>query len=274
MDLIGTVPGLRKVLDADRAAGRTVGLVPTMGALHEGHLSLIRRARAECGVVAVTIFVNPLQFGPGDDLTAYPRDLDADAVLAAAVGADHLFAPSVGDMFPDRPHTTVHVAEEGDGREGDFRPGHLDGVATVVAKLFAVAGACRAYFGEKDHQQVQVVRRMAADLSFPVEVVACPTVREADGLALSSRNAYLSPAERAAAPVLHHALRAGRELVEQGITDPEALGVAMAGVVDAEPAARLDYAEAVAEGAGAVRLYVAAWLGRTRLIDNLGASVP
>jgi len=274
MELITTVARFRAALDAERAAGRTVGLVATMGALHEGHLSLLRRAAEACDTVAVTVFVNPLQFGAGEDLADYPRNLAADATTAEAAGAGHLFAPSVDEMFPVRPLTTVHVAEIGDGREGAARPGHFDGVATVVAKLFAMAGPCRAYFGEKDHQQLEVVRRLAADLSFPVEVVACPTVREADGLALSSRNAYLSAAERAAAPVLYRALQAGRALVEQGVTDPAALGAAMAGVVASEPAARLDYAEAVPEReGGAVRLHVAARFGRTRLIDNLEAPV-
>ena len=272
MELIETVAGLRKALDADRAAGRSVGLVPTMGALHEGHLSLVRRAVEECDAVAATIFVNPLQFGPGEDLGSYPRDLEADAVLVEAAGVDHLFAPPVAEMFPGRPLTTVHVAEVGDDREGRFRPGHFDGVATVVAKLFNAAGPCRAYFGDKDHQQLQVVRRMAADLSFPVDVVACPTVREDDGLALSSRNAYLSPAERAAAPVLYQALLAGQALVEQGATDPAVLGAAMAAVVAAEPLAVLDYAEAVP--GPSIHLYVAARVGTTRLIDNLEATAP
>ncbi|MGI8685883.1 MAG: pantoate--beta-alanine ligase [Acidimicrobiales bacterium] len=274
MNLIDTIPALRKALDDERARGLMVGLVPTMGALHEGHLSLIRRAVAECKVVAVTVFVNPLQFGPAEDLAAYPRRLDDDAALAEAAGATYLFAPSVEEMFPGRTLTTVHVAEVGDALEGASRPGHFDGVATVAAKLFALAGPCRAYFGEKDRQQLEVVRRMAADLSFPVQIVACPTVREVDGLALSSRNAYLSPAERAAAPVLYQALVAGRDLVEQGVTDLTNVGAAMAGVVAAEPAARLDYAEAVPGGDGKVRLYVAAHIGTTRLIDNLEATAP
>ena len=185
-----------------------------------------------------------------------------------------MFAPSVEEMFPDGTLTIVHVAEVGDGREGRARPGHFDGVATIVAKLFAVAGPCRAYFGEKDHQQLEVVRRMAADLSFPVQIVACPTAREANGLALSSRNAYLSPAERAAAPVVHRALLAGRALVERGVTDQAAVGAAMAEVLATEPAARLDYAEALAGADGKVRLFVAARIGTTRLIDNLEATAP
>lgn len=273
MELIGTVAGFRRALDAERAAGRAVGLVPTMGALHDGHLSLVRRAAAECDEVAATVFVNPLQFTAADDLASYPRDLDGDAAKAAAAGVGYLFAPSGEEMFPEPPLTTVAVAGVSEGREGASRPGHFTGVATVVAKLFAVAGPCRAYFGEKDHQQLEVVRRMAADLSFPVEVVACPTVREPDGLALSSRNARLSPAERAAAPVLYRALRAGLDLAAAGGRDPAAIGRRMAGIVEAEPLAELDYAEAV-DGAGGLRLFVAARIGTTRLIDNLEVPAP
>ena len=269
MDLIETTAGLRTALDAARAEGRTVGLVPTMGAFHEGHLSLMRRAVAECDVVAVTVFVNPLQFGAGEDFDLYPRDLESDAVKAAAARVDVLFAPPGKEMFPTPPATTVAVAGPSEGREGASRPGHFAGVATIVAKLFALAGPCRAYFGEKDHQQLEVVRQMVADLSFPVDVVACPTVREADGLALSSRNAYLSPAERAAAAVLYRALVAGRDLASAGVTGPDVLGRAMADVVASEPLADLDYAESVAGEGGALRLYVAARVGATRLIDNL-----
>ena len=274
MNLIETVGGVRAALDAERAAGRTVGLVPTMGALHDGHLSLVRRAVSECDAVAVTVFVNPLQFGAGEDLATYPRDLEGDAALAGRAGADHLFAPAVEEMFPEPPLTSVQVAEVSEGGEGASRPGHFAGVVTIVAKLFAIAGACRAYFGEKDFQQLQVVRRMAADLSFPVEVVACPTVREADGLASSSRNRHLSPAERQAAPVLYRALVAGRDLAAGGCTDAAALRRAVAEVVEREPLARLDYAEVTADGPDAVRLLVAARVGTTRLIDNLEVPLP
>jgi pantoate--beta-alanine ligase len=274
LHLFDTVAAFRAALDGERAAGRSVGLVPTMGALHEGHLSLMRRAAAECGAVAATVYVNPLQFGPAEDLSTYPRDLDGDATLAERAGVAHLFAPAVDEMFPVPPLTTVHVAGLTEGGEGASRPGHFDGVATIVAKLFAIAGPCRAYFGEKDWQQLQVVRRMAADLSLPVEVVACPTVREPDGLALSSRNRHLSADERRAAPVLHRALEAGRALVAAGRTDPEDVRRAMAGVVAAEPLARLDYVEAAADGPGALRLLVAARVGATRLIDNLEAPLP
>ncbi len=268
MQVVVTVEGVRAALDAERAAGRRVGLVPTMGALHQGHLSLVRRAVAECDAVAVTVFVNPLQFGPGEDLDAYPRDLDADAGLAAAAGARYLFAPAAEEMFPGPVLTTVSVAGLGDDREGRSRPGHFAGVATVVTKLFAIAGPCRAYFGEKDHQQLQVVRRLVADLSLPVTVVACPTVRDADGLALSSRNAYLSAEERRAAPVLHRALLRGRAAAARGAGDDE-VRRSMARTVAAEPLARLDYAEVVADEDGGRRLFVAARLGTTRLIDNM-----
>lgn len=274
MELIATVAAFRAALDAERATGGRVGLVPTMGALHDGHLSLVRRAAADCDAVALTIFVNPLQFSAGEDLATYPRDLEADAALAAAAGVDHVFAPPVEEMFPAPPLTTVTVAGVSEGMEGASRPGHFTGVATVVAKLFAIAGPCRAYFGEKDHQQLEVVRRMVADLSFPVEIVACPTVREADGLALSSRNAYLAPDQRAAAPVLYQALQAGRALAEGGCADHDSLVAAMAGVIRAEPLAGLDYAEVVGGAGGPLRLYVAARVGRTRLIDNLEVPAP
>ena len=274
MQILDTVAAFRAALDAERAAGRTVGLVPTMGALHDGHVSLLRRAASECDVVAATIFVNPLQFGPAEDLATYPGDLQGDAALAEAAGVAHLLAPSVEEMFPEPPLTTVRVAELTEGGEGASRPGHFDGVATVVAKLFALAGPCRAYFGEKDWQQLQVVRRMAADLSFPVEVVACPTVREPDGLALSSRNRHLSDEERRAAPVLHRALLAGRALVAGGCTDAGELRRAMADAVAAEPLARLDYAEVGDGGPGALRLLIAARVGSTRLIDNVEVPRP
>ena len=200
MQVLDRLDAFRKELDAARAAGKTLGLVPTMGYLHEGHSSLIRRSTAECDVTAVTVFVNPLQFGANEDLSSYPRDLDRDVAIAEGAGAVVVFAPPVEEMYPGGPVlTSIHVAEVSEGMEGASRPGHFDGVATVVAKLFAIAGPCRAYFGEKDYQQLAVVRRMAADLSFPVDIVGCPIVREADGLAMSSRNVYLSADERGAA---------------------------------------------------------------------------
>jgi pantoate--beta-alanine ligase len=186
VQVIDRIDAFRKELDAARAAGQTVGLVPTMGYLHDGHASLIRRAAAECDVVGVTLFVNPLQFGPSEDLASYPRDLDADVRLVTECGAAYLFVPSLEEMYPTPVQTTVLVGDVGTRWEGVSRPGHFGGVATVVAKLFAQAGPCRAYFGEKDYQQLAVIRRMAADLSFPVDVIGCPTVRETDGLARSS----------------------------------------------------------------------------------------
>ena len=279
MRVIDTVAALRKELDAARAAGRTVGLVPTMGYLHEGHASLMDRARADCDIVVTTIFVNPLQFAPTEDLAAYPRDLERDTALAAAHGVDLVFTPSVDEMYPGgTPATTVTVAGVSERMEGASRPTHFAGVATVVAKLFAIAGPCRAYFGEKDFQQLAVIRRMAADLSMPVDVVGCPTVREQDGLALSSRNIYLSPDERSAATVLHRALLAGRAAVDAGERDPAAVRAVMAALVAAEPLAALDYAEAVDAHTlqvpdrltGEARLLIAARLGRARLIDNVG----
>jgi pantoate--beta-alanine ligase len=277
VQVVESIEGFRKALDAERAAGRSVGLVPTMGYLHDGHVSLMHHAAAECDVVAATVFVNPLQFGPGEDLDRYPRDPDGDRDQAARAGVDHLFVPSIEEMYAEPVLTRVSVAKLGEGMEGAHRPGHFEGVATVVAKLFAISGLCRAYFGEKDYQQLLVIRRMVSDLSFPVEVIACPTVRHPDGLALSSRNAYLSVPERRAATVLYRALLAGKEAVESGQDDAGAVSALMARVVRAEPLAHLEYAEAHPEvhpGEPEWRLFVAARLGETRLIDNMAAAPP
>ena len=272
---------LRKELDGVRAAARSVGLVPTMGSLHRGHASLIERSAADCDVTVVSIFVNPLQFGADEDLASYPRDLDADVALAGGCGATIVFAPPEGEMFPGGPPATaVEVAGLSDDLEGDSRPGHFRGVATVVARLFNLAGPCRAYFGEKDFQQLAVVRRMVADLGWPVEVVGCPTVRDDDGLAFSSRNAYLSPDERGAATVLHRAMVEAAAALAGGERGSDELRRRMAEVVAAEPRARLDYAEVVDAAtlvplctvSGDARLLLAAWIGATRLIDNLGVS--
>jgi pantoate--beta-alanine ligase len=280
VEVVDTVDGFRHALDGARAAGRSVGLVPTMGALHAGHASLIERAAHECDLVAVTVFVNPLQFGPGEDLAAYPRELEADCAVAAATGAHLVFAPPVQEMYPpdDPIGTTVTVGALSETLEGAARPGHLAGVATVVAKLFAVAGPCRAYFGEKDYQQLLVVRKMARDLGFPVGVVACPTVRDHDGLALSSRNAYLDGRQRQAAAVLHRALSRGVDVVNAGERRPQPVTAAMAATIASEPMAELGYAAAVDARdltvperlSGPVRLLVAARIGATRLIDNVG----
>ena len=284
MRVITSAHGFSGALEAERAVGRRVGLVPTMGALHAGHRSLVTRAAAECDVVAVTVFVNPLQFDKADDLARYPRDLDGDVLQAAEAGATIVFAPPVHEMYPGFPAlvaTSVHVEAVGDVLEGASRPGHFDGVATVVAKLCSLAGRSRVYFGEKDFQQLAVVRRMATDLSLPVDIVACPTVREDDGLALSSRNVRLGPADRVAAVALSRALDAGAALVEAGQRDPALVGAAMEAVLQATDGVSPDYAVAVdadtlaspAVLAGAVRLLVAATVGPVRLIDNVGLVV-
>jgi pantoate--beta-alanine ligase len=279
--VVETIAEARAVLDGERARGHTVGLVPTMGYLHAGHRSLMDRSVAERDVTFVTVFVNPLQFGAGEDLGSYPRDLDRDLAMAEHAGADLVLTPAVEEMYPEPVLTTVAVAEIAVPMEGRSRPTHFAGVATVVAKLFNIAGSCRAYFGEKDWQQLAVVRRMASDLSFPVEVVGCPTVREPDGLALSSRNAYLSPEERAAAPVLHRALQAGVAAIAAGERAAAAVRATMRATLGAEPLAAVDYADVVDAATlatvdplrGEVRLLVAARFGRARLIDNLGATI-
>jgi pantoate--beta-alanine ligase len=281
VDVVETAHACHDVLERARAAGRRVALVPTMGALHDGHVSLVTRARAECDTVVVSIFVNPLQFGDAGDLDAYPRTLERDLLVCAEAGADIVFVPSVGEMYPSwpaPPATTVSVRGVSERWEGASRPGHFDGVATVVAKLFAVAGSCRAYFGEKDYQQLAVVRRLGADLCLPVDVVGCAIVREPDGLALSSRNVRLSAAERAAASVLRRALAAGQAAVVAGSRSGREVAEAMSAVVEREPLVELDYAVAVdAHDLGevdtisdpaTVRLLVAAQVGPVRLIDN------
>ena len=276
--LLHSVDRLREVVrDATRADAR-VGLVPTMGALHAGHGSLVARAASENDIVIVTVFVNPLQFAAHEDLAGYPSTLAADVELCVREGATHIFAPSTEEMYPGPMSTTVTVAGVSERLEGASRPTHFAGVATVVAKLFALAGPCRAYFGEKDFQQLAVIRTMAADLSFPVEVVGCATVRANDGLALSSRNAYLDPAQRAAAPVLSQSLRAGAELVGRGERSAALVEAEMARVINGEALAELDYVAAVRASdlapidplTGSVRLLVAARVGRARLIDNMG----
>ncbi len=277
MRLLTTIAETRSQLDSARAEGRTVGLFPTMGYLHEGHATLMRQVRVECDVAVLSIFVNPLQFAAGEDLAQYPRDLDRDLALAQSLGFDVVFAPDVGEMYPVPALTSVSVTDLAATMEGASRPTHFAGVATVVAKLFNIVGPCRAYFSEKDFQQLVIVSRMAVDLSFPVQVVACPFVREPDGLALSSRNVYLTPAERAAAPVLFQALQAGADAVRAGEREPGAVIDLVAGLIAAEPLAELDYVEAVDPStlrrpdrlAGEVRLLVAARFGRPRLLDNL-----
>ncbi|MBI2705774.1 MAG: pantoate--beta-alanine ligase [Actinobacteria bacterium] len=283
MDVVDTIVAFRSRLDDARHHGRHVGLVPTMGYLHEGHVSHMRRSATENDLTAVTIFVNPLQFGANEDLASYPRDLGRDAKLCEGAGVDLIFAPPVEEMYPEPMLTTVSVDEVSQRMEGRARPTHFAGVATVVSKLFNIAGPCRAYFGEKDYQQLAVVRKLARDLSFPVEVIGGPTVRELDGLAMSSRNVYLTGDERAAAPVLHRALQAGVASILSGERSAAAVAELVAGIIAAEPLAELDYAEVVDADTLApldrlhtgqeVRLLAAAQLGRPRLLDNLGVRV-
>ncbi len=279
MDLIRDAAGIRAAADAARAGGRAVGLVPTMGAFHDGHRSLIRRARDDRDMVIVSIFVNPLQFGPGEDFERYPRDEERDLGDSELLGADLVFAPTVEEMYPEGypPEVTVDPGPLGERLEGAARPGHFRGVVTAVARLLNLAGPCAAYFGEKDAQQLAVIRRMVRTLGFPVEVVACPIVRESDGLAMSSRNAYLSPEEREAAGCLFLALCEAAELARKGERDAAVLAAAMAREVGATPLALLDDVAVVDEATfeeirditGPARAVVAARFGPTRLIDNL-----
>lgn len=276
IEVVRTVAGLRARVAEWRAAGETVGLVPTMGALHDGHLSLVRMVRKEAGRVCVTLFVNPKQFNPNEDLAAYPRDEAGDIAKLAAEGTHLLFAPAVEEMYPQGSTTQVSVPGIGDILEGSFRPGFFTGVATVVAKLLLQALPDVAVFGEKDYQQLQVIRRMVADLDIPVAVRGAPTVREADGLAMSSRNAYLTAEQRAVAPALIRTLRAIAEAVRGGADPAEraawgsrellAAGFQKVDYIEVRNAATL---QPVASADEPARVLAAAHLGRARLIDNI-----
>jgi pantoate--beta-alanine ligase len=277
MRVVRTIAETRSALRELRAGHRTVGLVPTMGALHAGHISLVRAARAHCDVVAATIFVNPTQFGPNEDFSKYPRTFDEDCRLLAQEGVDLLFAPAAEEMYPAGSTTFVEVEDISNRLDGVSRPGHFRGVATVVAKLFHIIGPDRAYFGQKDAAQVAVLRRMVRDLNFPLELVVCPTVREPDGLALSSRNRYLSPPERQIALVLRRTLVEMGKNAGDGETRSEYLLEAGLKILAAEPTIRLDYLRIVSPDTleeindiqnGAL-VAIAAWVGSTRLIDNL-----
>ncbi|WP_067698545.1 pantoate--beta-alanine ligase [Nocardia jejuensis] len=267
---------VQKVVGALRSVGRTVALVPTMGALHEGHLELVRRAKRTNQVVVVSIFVNPLQFGAGEDLDKYPRTLDADVELLRGEGVELVFAPSAADMYPDGPRTTVHPGPLGDELEGATRPGHFAGVLTVVAKLFQACRPNEAFFGEKDYQQLTMIRQMVRDLNFDLKVIAVPTVREHDGLALSSRNRFLDAEQRELATALSAALIAGRHVAGFGA---DAVLEAARSVLSTAPAIELDYLELRGSDLGAVqasgnaRLLVAARVGSTRLIDNMPVTI-
>ncbi len=271
---------LRESLAA-RRAGRRVGLVPTMGYLHEGHLSLVRRCRRECDLTAVSIFVNPAQFGPGEDLDRYPRDVERDSAFLEAEGVEILFAPAVEEVYPPGYATHVDVERLGDRLCGAFRPGHFRGVATVVAKLFNMTRPHAAYFGQKDWQQAVIIRRVTADLDFDLEIVVCPTVREEDGLAMSSRNAYLTPEERRAAPSLHAALEAARRGAGDRFRSAPEIREFVASRLRETPL-RLQYVEVVrahdlepvASLKGEILVAAAAHLGTTRLIDNVIIKTP
>ncbi|HTQ61752.1 MAG TPA: pantoate--beta-alanine ligase [Candidatus Solibacter sp.] len=277
MEIIRTIAWMKEYARAARAEGRVIGLVPTMGALHEGHTALVARARKECSRVIASVFVNPKQFGPSEDYKKYPRTLEKDAEKLDAIGVDVLFAPEAADVYPDGFRTYVSVEGISERLEGRSRPGHFRGVATVVLKLFEIVQPNFAYFGRKDAQQVRIISEMARDLNLDAEIVVCPIVREADGLALSSRNAYLSVEERRAATVLHRALIAARDELASGIRDALQLQTAMRKIVEAEPLATADYAEivnaetfeSVVRVSRACYAVLAVFIGKTRLIDNL-----
>ncbi len=272
-----TVDEMRNASRAARHAGKRLGFVPTMGALHEGHLSLVRAARASADVVAASIFVNPTQFGPAEDLAKYPRSLERDRELLEREGVELLFAPSVEEMYPAGVVTWVTVEGLSDKLDGGSRPGHFRGVTTVVAKLFHIVEPDAAFFGQKDAAQVAIIRRMVSDLKLPVEIVVCPIIREPDGLAMSSRNAYLDPEQRQRALVLRRALKRVEELVDAGERNAEKLAAAGRQEFEREKSVRLDYfavvdpdtLEKVNDISGGALVAVAAYVGSTRLIDNL-----
>jgi pantoate--beta-alanine ligase len=282
MELVSTIAEARARLDAARMARRSVGLVPTMGYLHSGHMSLVERSVSDNDFTFVTIFVNPLQFAASEDLSTYPRDLDSDLAQCRAAGVDLVLAPGVDEMYPEEPLAKVTVAQISASMEGAKRPSHFAGVATVVSKLFNISGPCRAYFGEKDYQQLAVIRRMVLDLSIPVDVVGCPIVREDNGLAMSSRNSYLSSEEREAATVLNRSLRAAVVAIEGGQRDVEAVRSMISRMIaDTDLVNPPDYVEIVdAESLeplgvieGTVRIILAVRVGKPRLLDNVGVRV-
>ena len=277
MRITRTIAEARAALRELRSEGQIVGLVPTMGALHAGHASLVRAACAQSDLVAVSIFVNPTQFAPNEDFAKYPRTWEDDCALLKRERVNLLFAPSTQEMYPDGASTFIEVVGLSGRLDGASRPGHFHGVATVVAKLFQIIQPAKAFFGQKDAAQIAVLRRMVRDLDFNLELVVCPTVREPDGLALSSRNRYLSPDERRQALVLSRALRRTEEQAAQGITGSEQLVRAAFAVFAEEPEVRVDYCkvvnpdtlEDVADSAGGALVAVAAFVGTTRLIDNI-----
>ncbi|RFB83289.1 pantoate--beta-alanine ligase [Rhizobium leguminosarum bv. trifolii] len=276
MRIFSSIDELRHTLDALKRQGRTVGLVPTMGYLHAGHMELVSRARAENDIVVVSIFVNPLQFGPAEDLSKYPRDLERDAALLKQAGVNFLFSPGVEDMYPRPMLTVVDVPDLGHELEGAVRPGHFAGVATVVNKLFNIVQPQTAYFGEKDYQQVVIIKRMVDDLAVPVRVISVPTVRDGDGLALSSRNVYLSAEERRAAAIVPQTLDEAERLVADGLTDAKELEAKLTEFLGREPLAKPEVVAvrdaSTLEPVGSIEEPVVVALfvrfGSTRLLDN------
>jgi len=277
VETIRTISWMKEAARRPRAENHVVGLIPTMGALHEGHASLVRRARKECSKVFASIFVNPTQFGPNEDFAKYPRKVDSDLEKLSALGVDAVFVPEAAEIYPENFHTYVTVEGLSDRLEGRTRPGHFRGVATVVLKLFQIVQPHFAYFGRKDAQQVRIIQQMVRDLNLDNEIVVCPITREPDGLALSSRNAYLKPDERRAATVLHRALDAARNEIASGVRDALRLQTVLREVLAAESSVSVDYAEVVdantfehvARISRPCYILLAAFVGKTRLIDNM-----
>ncbi len=274
MKIIKTIYELRANLKRSKIEGKSIGLVPTMGYLHEGHASLIRRARSENDIVVVSDFVNPIQFGPNEDLLTYPRDLEADSKICEEIGVDYIFAPEASEMYQDR-KVFVDIEDMSDHLCGAKRPGHFRGVLTVCSKLFNITGADRAYFGQKDAQQVAIIKKLVSDLNMPIEIIPCPIVREEDGLALSSRNTYLSKEERKAALCLSKAIFAGEKIANEGGSVEEVIGK-MEKIIDSEELSRIDYISVVdlktmedaSDFDGDRLVAIAVYIGKTRLIDN------
>lgn len=274
MKIIKTIDELRANLKKSKIEGKSIGLVPTMGYLHEGHASLIRKARSENDIVVVSDFVNPIQFGPNEDLLTYPRDLEADSKICEEIGVDYIFAPEASEMYQDR-KVFVDIEDMSDHLCGAKRPGHFRGVLTVCSKLFNITGADRAYFGQKDAQQVAIIKKLVSDLNIPIEIIPCPIVREEDGLALSSRNTYLSSEDRKAALCLSKAIFAGEKLAKEGGSVEEVIGK-MREIIDSEELSKIDYISVVdlktmedANDFDVDRLVaIAVYIGKTRLIDN------
>lgn len=281
MIIIETIKELKEIIRNNKKQGKSIGFVPTMGYLHEGHLSLIQAARKENDLVVVSIFVNPTQFGVGEDLESYPRDLARDTQLSESAGADAIFHPAVGEMYPDHYFTYVEVNEITNRLCGLSRPTHFRGVTTVVNKLFNIVEPDKAYFGQKDAQQVAVIQKMVRDLNMNVEIIPCPIVREADGLAMSSRNTYLSPEQRQAALILSKTLFAAKEKIQQGMQDAVELKNWMLQNINSEPLANIDYVEIVdafdlnevKNIQGSILIALAVKFGKTRLIDNIRVEV-